>query len=260
MSTPTAATAASVADRLSTSRTQQLYRLRLADSTRDVEAAQRLRYEIFNIELGEGLSSAVVSGLDVDEFDAVCDHLLVEDIASNTLVGTYRVQMGDRALAGSGFYSAREFDFGPFLGRASEIVELGRACVHRRHRNLVVLGLLWKGIAHYAKQHNGRYLMGCSSLTSQDPAEGLALYHALKERHLAAPEWVTHPMPGFECQGERTDPTPVRAPKLMSAYFSIGAKICGQPAIDSEFKTIDFLTWVDVLALPERVASRYELK
>lgn len=260
MSTPTAATAANVADRLSTSRTQQLYRLRLADSARDVEAAQRLRFEIFNVELGEGLASAAVSGLDVDEFDAVCDHLLVEEIESNTLVGTYRVQMGDKALAGTGFYSAREFDFTPFMGRASEIVELGRACVHKRHRNLVVLGLLWKGIAQYAKQHGGRYLMGCSSLTSQDPAEGLALYRALKERHLATPEWVTRPMPGFECRGEWPEGTPVRAPKLMSAYFSIGAKICGEPAIDAEFKTIDFLTLVDVLALPDRVAARYELK
>jgi putative hemolysin len=260
MSTLTAATAATVADRLSTSRSQQLYRLRLAESSRDVEAAQRLRFQIFNVELGEGLASANENGLDVDEFDAVCDHLLVEEIGSNTLVGTYRVQMGDQALAGAGFYSGREFDFGPFLDRASEIVELGRACVHKKHRNLVVLGLLWKGIAHYAKNHKGRYLVGCSSLTSQDETEGLALYEALKGRRLASPEWVTRPMPGFECRGARTMPGPVRAPKLMSAYFSIGAKICGEPAIDREFKTIDFLTLVDILALPDSVASRYELK
>lgn len=260
MSTPTAATAANVADRLSpNSKTQQLYRLRLAESARDVEAAQRLRFQVFNVEMGEGLASAAENGLDVDRFDAVCDHLLVEEIASSTLVGTYRVQMGDRALAGAGFYSAQEFDFTPFLGRAAEIVELGRACVHKQHRNLVVLGLLWKGIAQYAKQHGGRYLIGCSSLTSQDPAEGLTLYHSLKERFLASPEWQTRPMPGYECRAELL-PAPVRAPKLMSAYFSIGAKICGEPALDAEFKTIDFLTLVDILALPASVAARYELK
>lgn len=260
MSIPTAATAANVADRLTpNSRTQQLYRLRLAESPRDVEAAQRLRYQVFNVEMGEGLASAAESGMDVDRFDDVCDHLLVEEIASSTLVGTYRVQMGDRALTGAGFYSAQEFDFTPFLDRAPELVELGRACVHKQHRNLVVLGLLWKGIAQYAKQHGGRYLIGCSSLTSQDPAEGMALFLALKDRYFATPEWQTRPMPGYECNAAPLE-TPVRAPKLMSAYFSIGAKICSEPAIDAEFKTIDFLTLVDIQALPASVAARYELK
>ena len=260
MSTPTAAAAANVADRLSpNSRTQQLYRLRLAETREDLEAAQRLRFGVFNVEMGEGLAGAEETGLDVDRFDAVCDHLLVEEISSNTLVGTYRVQMGDKALAGAGFYSAQEFDFTPFLDRASELVELGRACVHKQHRNLVVLGLLWKGIAQYAKAHGGRYLIGCSSLTSQNPGEGMALFHALKERYLAPAEWLTHPMSGYECRSEAVM-EPVRAPKLMSAYFSIGAKICSEPAIDLEFKTIDFLTLVDIQALPASVAARYELR
>jgi len=259
MSTTIVAPTDTVADRLSANtKTQQLYRLRLAETPGDVEAAQRLRYRVFNVEMGEGLASAEETGLDVDRFDAVCDHLLVEEVSTNTLVGTYRVQMGDRALAGAGFYSAQEFDFTPFLDRAAELVELGRACVHKQHRNLVVLGLLWKGIANYAKARGGRYLIGCSSLTSQDPAEGMALYNALKERYLPAPEWQTRPMPGYECRAEPLT-TPVRAPKLMSAYFSIGAKICSEPAIDIEFKTIDFLTLVDIQALPASVAARYGL-
>lgn len=260
MSTPTVATSANnVADRLSpNSKTQHLYRLRLAETPGDVEAAQRLRYQVFNVEMGEGLSSAVQSGMDVDRFDAFCDHLLVEEIASGTLVGTYRVQMGGRALSGAGFYSAQEFDFTPYLSRASELVELGRACVHKQHRNLVVLGLLWKGIVAFAKERGGRYLIGCSSLTSQDAAEGMTLYLTLKDRYLAPAEWQTRPMPGYECHAQPLD-TPVRAPKLMSAYFSIGAKICGEPALDQEFKTIDFLTLVDIQALPESVASRYNL-
>lgn len=261
MSTPTSASSSAdnVADRLSNSRTQQLYRLRLADSPCDVEAAQRLRYQVFNVEMGEGLASAAQTGMDVDRFDAICDHLLVEEIATGTLVGTYRVQMGDRAIAGAGFYSAQEFDFTPFLNRASELVELGRACVHKQHRNLVVLGLLWKGIANYAKERGGRYLIGCSSLTSVNPGEGMALFNLLKDRYFAPPEWQTKPMPGYECRAEPVS-TPVRAPKLMSAYFSIGAMICSEPALDIEFKTIDFLTLVDILALPASVAARYDLR
>lgn len=249
-----------VADRLSpNSHVQQLYRLRLAETQEEVKAAQRLRFDVFNVEMGEGLDSAYLEGLDSDRFDEVCDHLLVEEIETGTLAGTYRLQMGDKALAGAGFYSAQEFDFTSFAGKAAEIVELGRACVHRQHRNLVVLGLLWKGIAGYAKERGGRYLIGCSSLTSQDPAQGVTLYHTLREKYLASEEWRTTPMPGYECIAEPF-PSPVRAPKLMSAYFSIGAKICGPPALDSDFQTIDFLTLVDLEALPESVATRYSLR
>lgn len=249
-----------VADKLSpNNRVQQLYRLRLAENPADIERAQRLRFQVFNVEMGEGLSSALESGLDADRFDPICDHLLVEEIATNTLVGTYRLQMGSRALAEAGFYSAQEFDFTPFGSFAPEIVELGRACVHRQHRNLVVLGLLWKGIAGYAKPRGGRYLIGCSSLTSQNPAEGVTLFRMLSEKYLAPEPWLTVPMPGYECQAEPLA-TPVRAPKLMSAYFSIGAKICAPPALDREFQTIDFLTLVDLHALPESVATRYSLR
>ena len=248
------------ADKLSPkSRAQHLYRLRLAETPMDVEAAQRLRFQVFNVEMGEGLSSAHETGLDSDRFDPICDHLLVEEIATGTLVGTYRLQMGSRALAEAGFYSAQEFDFTPFVPRAPEIVELGRACVHRQHRNLVVLGLLWKGIAGYATPRGGRYLIGCSSLTSQVPAEGVTLFDALRGRYFAPEPWQTVPMPGYECVAEPLS-TPVRAPKLMSAYFSIGAKICSPPALDREFQTIDFLTLVDLQALPESVMARYDIR
>jgi len=46
-------------------------------------------------------------------------------------------------------------------------------------------------------------------------------------------------------------------PKLLMAYLSIGAKICGPPAIDREFKTIDFLTLLDLDSLPASTVQRY---
>ncbi|MEI6351452.1 MAG: GNAT family N-acyltransferase [Verrucomicrobiota bacterium] len=256
--------ARTAADKLSlNSRSHQVYRVRLATTEQEIKAAQRLRFQVFNLEMGEGLAASYAEGLDTDRFDQICDHLIVEEIETGTIVGTYRVQMGNRALAGAGFYSAQEFDFGPLLGHAAEIVELGRACVHKQHRNLVVLGLLWKGIADYAKAHGGRYLVGCSSLTSQNPAEGIALYESLRAKHDAPEGWQVRPMPGYECVCDvpATEiPEKLRAPKLMSAYFSIGAKICGPPAIDAEFKTIDFLIVVDLQTMPDSVAARYQLR
>lgn len=243
--------------RLITRTKAQCYHVRLAKSLEDVRAAQALRFAVFNLELHEGLSESYTTGLDADEFDEICDHLLVEELKTGEIVGTYRLQTGRRAAENRGYYSAREFDFTPFEQARGQIVELGRACVHRRHRNLVVLGLLWKGIANYARENKCRYLLGCSSLPVTDPSAGIQVYEELREAHLASGEWRTLPLGALSCEAGTAGGETVKIPKLMAAYFSLGAKICGPPAIDREFKTIDFLTLLDLQALPDHVAERY---
>lgn len=220
------------------------YQARLAESAEDLRAAQALRFEVFNLELDEGLAQSWDTGLDADPHDAVCDHLLVTD-AEGTVVGTYRMQTGRRALEGGlGYYSEREFDLSPFEAARGQILELGRACIHRRHRNFAVLNLLWKGIAAYAQQQGARYLLGCSSLTSQDEASGLAAFAQLQPQ-LAPAAWRTQPRVPFVCHGEAAAQSPA-IPRLLTAYLALGARICGAPAIDREFRTIDFLTWLDI--------------
>jgi putative hemolysin len=234
-----------------------VYSARLARDETEVRAAQELRYRVFNLELHEGLTESVISGRDADAFDAICDHLLVEHQPTGEIVGTYRLQTGLTAAAHRGYYSEQEFDFKPFEPVRAEIIELGRACVAREHRNLMVLGLLWKGIAGYARQRGGRYLCGCSSLTSQDATVGASAYAELCRRHLAAPEWRTSPRPAYECSLEQLAPELVKIPKLLRAYLSMGAKICGPPALDREFKTIDFLTLLDLETLPAPVRTKF---
>lgn len=233
------------------------YTARLARNPAEVRAAQALRYQVFNLELNEGLEESHYAGLDEDAFDAFCDHLLVEHLASGRIVGTYRLQTGPNAAAHRGYYCAQEFEFGVFEPLRAEMVELGRACVHRRHRNLVVLGLLWKGIADYARRHAARYLFGCSSLTSQDPAVGASAYTELCRRHLAGPQWRTRPLPAFDCPLDQLAGEPVDIPKLLRAYLALGAKICGPPALDRQFKTIDFLTLLDLQQLPPAARQRF---
>jgi putative hemolysin len=231
------------------------YQLRLAQTAADLAAAQRLRFAVFNIELQEGLQASFATGRDQDKFDAICDHLLVTEKETGRVVGTYRMQTGRRAAENLGYYSATEFDFTPLEPARSEILELGRACVADGHRNQTVLGLLWKGIARYAKVHGTRYLVGCSSLTSQDAAGGMGTYQQLAKRGLVAECWRTVPLPGWSCGVAVSEP--LRVPKLMAAYLAIGAKICGEPALDREFGTIVFLTWLDLEALPLRVLRKY---
>ena len=238
------------------------YELRLAASAEDLRAAQRLRFAVFNVELGEGLPGAEATGLDADEFDAVCDHLLVVERATGVVAGTYRLQTGGGGGAsGLGYYSAREFEFAMFEALRGEMVELGRACVAAEHRNHSVLGLLWRGIAGYAQQRGARYLVGCSSLTSQDEAEGLAAYAVLARGSLVKEEWRTRPLEAWRCEATeeavRAAMMRVKIPRLMTAYLAAGAKVCGEPAIDREFKTIDFLTWMDLRAMPARVLRKF---
>jgi putative hemolysin len=239
----------------------QDYRLRMAGCAAEVEAAQRLRYRVFNEELHEGLAASAVTGRDADAFDPIFDHLLVETPAGE-VVGTYRLQTGARAaLGGMGYYSASEFDFAPYEAARSELVELGRACVAAAHRNQSVLALLWRGIAAYARRHDARYLVGCSSLTTRDPAVGRAAWAQLAPRCQAEPRWRTRPLAGLDCGDAATTPEcpapEVKIPRLMSAYLALGARLCGPPAWDREFGTVDFLTWLDLQAVPARVLEKY---
>jgi putative hemolysin len=123
---------------------------------------------------------------------------MVRDISSGKLVGTYRLQSGFRAKGNLGYYSEQFFDFAPFERVREQVLELGRACVHTDYRNTAVLHMLWKGITRYALSCKARYLLGCSSVSSQDETEGMALYEQLQEKYLIEPELRTKPRPVFD--------------------------------------------------------------
>jgi len=262
------------------------YRVRLAESDADREAACRLRFRVFNIELGEGLESSYQTGLDTDEFDATCEHLLVEDkleeSSSRRVVGTYRMQSGTTAGKNRGYYSAQEFSFGVYEPLRPGILELGRASIDREHRSPEVLTLLWRGIAQYANDMGLRYLIGCSSLTSKDPAEGWQMYRML-EHYRVSPEFETMPTAAYACplepEGKDAQPSPeaekstsmdpsdlsempvspvqVKVPKLLKTYLAIGARIGAPPAWDRAFGTIDFLTLLDLKMMSPSARHRF---
>src|SRR5262249_35900724 len=114
------------------------YRAYVAATDEERRSAYRLRFRVFNVELNEGLDSAFVTGQDQDEFDVVCDHVIVEDRRTGAVVGTYRLQTGVTAARHLGYYSAREFDFSPYEYMRAQMVELGRACIHPDHRRYEV--------------------------------------------------------------------------------------------------------------------------
>lgn len=244
------------------------YRVRLAQVAADREAACRLRFKVFNIELGEGLESSYDTGLDSDHLDVFCEHLLVEDKNDGRIVGTYRMQTGLAAQANLGYYSEQEFNFAPYEPLRRDILELGRAAIDREHRTPEVLTLLWRGIAQYANNMGLRYLIGCSSLNSQDPAEGWRMYRQL-EQYMVTPEFRTMPTAKYAGPTEQLDEDaqqssspedsslPTKVPKLLRTYLAIGARICAPPAWDRDFGTIDFLTLLDLKLLSSAARHRF---
>jgi putative hemolysin len=259
------------------------YTLRLCETAEDRDAACRLRFRVFNLELGEGLESSYDTGLDVDRFDLCCEHLLVEDKNADNparrIVGTYRMQSGATAARNIGYYSEQEFVLAPYEPLRPGILELGRACIDREHRTPEVLMLLWRGIAQYATDMGLRYLVGCSSINSQDPAEGWQMYRQL-EHYRVPPEFATEPTAAFACPieqqgapaqtspwpnqsmtemtpGAQAQPAPFKVPKLLKTYLAIGARIAAPPAWGREFGTIDFLTLLDLRLLSSSARNRF---
>lgn len=233
------------------------YHARMATTPEEIDAACRLRFDVFNMELGEGLASSWHTGLDQDQFDQVCDHLIVEDQSEQKIVGTYRMQSGSNATFYFGYYSEQEFDFSPYEPLRRQTLELGRACIAREHRSSEVLTLLWRGIAHYSRAHRLRYLIGCSSVNSSEPGDGWSIYRQLSD-FLAPESLQTRPQKAYALPGNSGSCADnIKVPRLLRTYIAVGAKICGMPAWDREFQTIDFLTLLDLAQLSPAAKSRF---
>ncbi|MGH1364695.1 MAG: GNAT family N-acetyltransferase [Calditrichia bacterium] len=237
--------------------TDNRYTVRFAQDESDIDAALKLRFDVFNLELGEGLDSSFDTMRDRDKYDEQCHHLIVVENATSQVIGTYRMQSNDMAAAGIGFYSADEFCMDAMPEKIlRQSVEVGRACISSNHRNGRVLFLLWRGLAVYMIHMKKRYLFGCCSLTSQDPLDGQSALRYLNENGYLHQEFRLHGQPDYICP-EINDslliPTDeIRLPRLFRTYLNYGAKACSAPVIDRHFKTVDFLVLLDINELGTR--------
>ncbi|MEO9887316.1 MAG: GNAT family N-acyltransferase [Balneola sp.] len=236
------------------------YTVRLAKNRAEIESALRLRFHVFNIELGEGLEESYETKLDEDQYDQFCDHLIVIENTKNTVVGTYRVQDNDSAENGVGFYTSNEFEIEAFPESIlKDAFELGRACIDINHRNGRVLFLLWRGLAKYMLLSEKRFLFGCCSITSQDTSMGIAYYKYLKEHNHMHPDYLIKVKDEFLCQNKLNHKYEgeVKLPQLFRLYMDIGCMVCSPPALDQQFKTIDFLVLLDLETISEQTRALF---
>lgn len=240
--------------------------VRIAENQLEIERALALRYDVFNLELGEGLPESAATRKDRDEYDFYCDHLIVIDEANqNQIVGTYRILKRSVAKENIGFYSENEFDISNLYNLEDEIAEIGRSCVHPDYRDGSVITMLWSGLANYMIKYNVRYLMGCGSIHSTDPTLASEVYAFLKEKDaLTSEEFRVYPKPNFQIPGfnsnyviEDSKALAKKIPPLIKGYLRAGAKICGEPALDSVFGTIDVFIFFDKTNITEKYGKHY---
>ena len=231
------------------------YELRFAWSRQDLHAVQALRYRVFCEELGEGLASSIEGSREADERDPWFHHLMICERNSGAVVGTYRLQTAVMAATRHGFYSATLFELGAVPGSIlAAAVEIGRACVDPAHRSGRVLRLLWKGIARYLQWNDKRYLFGCCSLDGVAEEPAVEAWRALHARRALHDRILVRPRPAARALSDdgrvrpMIDATSLSAalPPLFEGYLSLGAKVCGAPALDHAFGTTDFLVVLDI--------------
>ncbi|WGF90433.1 GNAT family N-acetyltransferase [Marinivivus vitaminiproducens] len=237
--------------------------VRLARSSSEVRAAQRLRYRIFYEEMGARAEAGLaLDRIDRDEHDALCDHLLVLDHGSSArpaVVGTYRLLRGDAGGRQPCFYSAAEFDLAPLLRRGGRVLELGRSCVDPRYRNGPVMQLLWQGIASYVLRHDIDVLFGCASLPGTDVKalrHPLAFLHhdyraptGLRPRAVTARAVAMDRLPSDAVDRTRAWR---ELPPLVRGYLRAGARVGDGAVIDWDFGTTDVCMIVETTAIAER--------
>lgn len=230
--------------------------VQVARTPADVRAAQRLRYEVFATEMGARLNGPE-AGIDEDRFDAHCDHLLVREVGSGDVVGTYRI-LGPRAAeSAGGYYSEQEFDFTRLAPLRSTLVEIGRSCVRADHRTGSAITLLWAGLARYMLARGHAFLVGCASLSMADGGRTAAsAYRRIAARHLSPPEYRTEPFRRLPHRCVEDDP-PVELPPLIRGYLKVGAYVCGEPAWDADFNTADLMMLLPLAQLNPRYARHY---
>lgn len=226
----------------------------------EVREAQRLRFQVFALEMGATLKQTL-PGHDIDLFDDYCEHLLVRDAASEEVIGTYRVLTPTQAKRVGSTYSDTEFDLVRLRGLRERMVELGRSCVHAEHRQGGVILALWGALAGFMGRNKLDTMIGCASIPmwhqgviSGDAAA--SIWRQLSATHMAPIQYQVQPRLPLPVHG-LDGALEVEPPALIRGYLRLGAKVLGPPAWDPDFNTADLPMLMRIDELPARYKRHF---
>ncbi|MGH8444575.1 MAG: GNAT family N-acetyltransferase [Solimonas sp.] len=232
------------------------FEVRFAETPEEILETQKLRYRIFAGELGADIEGGA-EGIDHDQYDPFCRHLMVCEADSGRIVACTRILTDDRAPGAGGFYSASEFDLAMIDSLPGRVMEIGRTCVAAEYRSGAVIATLWQGIASYIVNHNYDYLFGCASIGLEDGgAAAHAILQQIRASHMA-PDYQ-HVRPYIPLPAaDRRSTEKTRVPPLLKAYLSLGAKACGEAYWDRDFNCADIFMLLNVSDLNPRYARHF---
>ena len=226
----------------------------------EIRAAQRLRYQVFAVEMGANLPNTL-PGHDIDLFDDYCEHLLVREEATGEVVGTYRVLTPTQAKRAGSTYSDTEFDLTRLRSLRERMVELGRSCVHSDYRSGGVILALWGALAEFMARNKLDTMIGCASIPMQASGTSsgqvaASIWRQVKHTHLAPIEH--HVTPRLALPVDRLDDSlNVEPPALIRGYLRLGAKVLGAPAWDPDFNSADLPMMMRIADLPPRYLKHF---
>ncbi|MDM9561606.1 MULTISPECIES: GNAT family N-acetyltransferase [Bordetella] len=230
----------------------------LARTADEVEQIQRLRYDVFTEDMGAVFPDAH-DGIEQDRFDQWCEHLMVRELDTGRVVGTYRILTPEKAREAGGYYSESEFDLSGLEALRSQLVEVGRSCTHADHRSGAAIMLLWSGLAEFMRRGAYRYMLGCASVSLRDDGVTAAEVWRNVADHLKD-DSLPRVKPLHRYPVERLNSTlPARVPPLIKGYLKLGARICGEPAWDPDFNAADFPVLLDMVRMDERYRRHFGL-
>lgn len=228
----------------------------LAQSDEELEAIQRLRFDVFSAEYDAQVGTDGAN-MDRDAFDAWCEHLMVKDTSLDQVVGTYRVLTPLQAKRAGGYYSESEFDLAQLAPMRHSLVEFGRACIHPDYRNGSVLMMLWSGLAEILKQGRYEHVLGCASVSLRDDGvTAAAVWRHVKDA--VGMDGAPRVTPIHRYPVDQLDShLPADIPALLKGYLRLGTKVCGEPAWDPDFNTADFPMLLSIGAMGTRYRRHF---
>ncbi len=229
----------------------------LAAGREAVRQAQTLRYRVFGEEMGAKLKQGH-TGLDVDEFDEYCQHLLVREAKTGDVVGCTRLLNGQDAERIGGFYSEREFDLDAIARLPGKLLEVGRTCISARCRQGAAIAVLWSGIAGYVQLHGVDCLFGCASVPlGEGDIQAAAIMNRLRRQAMAPPQLRVIPKAPLRCTDVPEGVLDAPLPALLKAYVRLGARACGEACRDPDFEVGDVLMLLNLSDLNPTYARHF---
>ena len=226
------------------------YRARYASSQIHVLAAQSLRYQCFNLSNKDEL--------DVDDFDALCQHVLIENLETEKLICCYRILKFDSGKNISSSYSSQFYDLKVIENFTEPMIEVGRFCIDPEVNDPSVVLTAWAALAQIVDHNETELLFGCSSFEGIEKEKYFDSFALLRDRYMAPDHW----RPKIKaaqvfCYSKdliyKVDKKKalLNMPPLLKTYLSMGAWVSDHAVVDLNMKTLHLFTGMEISKIPK---------